>query len=164
MLCYCLLFRDQEKCFIQARLLTDSVGHCYQYFTQLTALLSLTYLHKVLFHIKLGWGGGAPLLSPTYNPVVKCHMLNIAKVCGGGNIKIQKTFFFQNVWNAAYRQHSNFSNIFRTISFCSTAKLSLPSACINFVLTLNDAAQNFPHKADDAGEMRRFSSSAVRGG
>lgn len=60
------------------------MGHCYQYFTQLTALLSLTYLHKVLFHIKLGWGGGAPLLSPTYNPVVKCHMLNIAKVWGGG--------------------------------------------------------------------------------
>lgn len=63
-----------------------------------------------------------------------------------------------------YRQHLNFSNTFRTISFYSRAKLSLPSACINFALTLNDAAQKFPHEADDAGEMRRFNSSAVHGG
>lgn len=117
-------------------------------------------IHKVLLHRKLRWGGGAPLLSPTDNPVVKCHMLNIAKVCVYvGNIKIQKTFFFQRLMGSI-----PISLIFSEQSLCSTAKLSLPSSCVNFVLTLNDAAQNFPHKADDAGEMQRFNSSAVRGG
>lgn len=116
----------------------------------------------MLFHRKLGWGGGGPLLSPTDNPVVKCHTLNIAKVC-------------VCMWGMAkFRKHSSsyrltgsilISPIFSEQSFSVAEQnfLSHQLASI-FFLTLNDAAQNFPHKAGDAGELRRFNSSAVRGG
>lgn len=38
---YYLLFRDIQKYFVVAKLLTDNVGHYYRYFTQPTALLPL---------------------------------------------------------------------------------------------------------------------------